>query len=179
MLVPISEIKNYLGINTGIVPKIVGFPMQIHDDQHKMWAYALAIHRSTLLSISLDASPKRSNVPEHIGTPVVNVSNYTRKLPNVNGDNLTELDSHLAQAPIKLRGMGIDLDTRLAGLILMSSFTGKFGQWAQQNTEVLYNLNSVSQLVELLRSGFVVKDYQAEHLQLLTKIEQNGLYISD
>jgi len=90
-------------------------------------------------------------------------------------DNLTELDSHLAQAPIKLTTMGVDLDTRQASLILMSSFTGKLGHWVQQNTEVLYNLNSVSQLVEFVRSSFVVKDYHAAHLQLLIKVEQNGL----
>jgi hypothetical protein len=45
----------------------------------------------------------------------------------VNGDNSTELDSHLAQAPIKLTTMGVDLDTRQASLIIMSSFTGKLG----------------------------------------------------
>jgi hypothetical protein len=36
LMVPISEIKNNLGIDTGIVPKIVGFPMQRYDDQHIM-----------------------------------------------------------------------------------------------------------------------------------------------
>jgi hypothetical protein len=61
----------------------------------------------------------------------------------------------------------------------MFSFTGKLGHWAQQNTEVLYNLNSVSQLVEFVRSSFVVENYQAEHLQLLIKTEQIGLEISD
>jgi len=55
--------------------------------------------------------------------------------------DLNELASHLAQAPIKLTTMGVDLDTRQATLILMSSFTGKLGHWAQQNTEVLFNLN--------------------------------------
>jgi hypothetical protein len=61
----------------------------------------------------------------------------------------------------------------------MSSFTGKLGHWAHQNTVVLYNLNSVSQLVDFLRSSFVAKDYQAEHLQLFIKVEQNGLDISE
>jgi hypothetical protein len=75
--------------------------------------------------------------------------------------------------------MGVDPDTRQASLILMSSFTGKLGHWAHQNAEVLYNLNSVSQLVDFVRSSFVVKDYQAEHLQLLIKCEQNGLDISE
>jgi hypothetical protein len=61
----------------------------------------------------------------------------------------------------------------------MFSFTGRLGHWAQQNNEVLYNLKSVSELVDFVRSSFVVKDYQAEHLQLLIKVEQNGLYISE
>jgi len=76
----------------------------------------------------------------------------------VNGDNLTELDSHLAQAPSKLTTMGVDHDSRQASLILMSSFTRKVGHWLRQNTEVLYNLKSVFQLIDFVRSSFVVKD---------------------
>ena len=75
--------------------------------------------------------------------------------------------------------MGVDPDTRQSNLILMPSFTGKLGHWAQQNIDVLYNFNFVSQLVDFVRSSFVVKDYQAEHLQLLIKVEQNGLDISE
>ena len=97
----------------------------------------------------------------------------------MNGDNLTELDSHLAEAPIMLTTIGVNSTTRQANLILISSFTGKLGHWAQQNTEVLYNLNSVSQLVYFVRSSFVVKEYHTEHLQLLIKVEQNGLDILD
>jgi hypothetical protein len=66
---------------------------------------------------------------------VVSISNYIQKLPNVNGDNLTELDSHFTQAPIKLTTMGVDPETRQASLILMFYFTRKLGHWAQQNTE--------------------------------------------
>jgi hypothetical protein len=178
-LVPFSEIRNNLGIDTGIVPKIVGFPMHKHEDQHKMWAHALAIYISTQFSVLLAASQRRPNVPRLKEAPVVGISNYIQKLPNVNGDNLNELDSHLAQAPIKFTSMGIDPDTRQASLILMSSFTGKLGHWAHQNTEVLYNRNSVSQFVDFVRSSFVVKDYQAEHLQLLIKCEQNGPHHSE
>ena len=76
--------------------------------------------------------------------------------------------------------MGADPDTRQATrIIIMSSFTGKLGHWAQQNTEALYNLNNVSQLVDFVRSIFVVKDYQAEHLQLLIKVEPNNLDFSE
>ena len=107
----------------------------------------------------LAASQRRPNVPILIGTPVVSISHYIQKLPNVNSDNLTELDSHLAQAPIKLTSIGVDPGTKEASLILMSSFTEKLGHWAQLNTEVLYNLIFVSQLVEFVKSSFVVSDY--------------------
>ena len=71
-------------------------------DQHKMWAHALAIYSSTQFSMMLAASQRRPNVPKITRAPVVSVSNYIQKLPNVNGDILTELDSHLAKVPIKL-----------------------------------------------------------------------------
>jgi hypothetical protein len=59
----------------------------------------------------LAASQRRPNLPKLTGAPVVSVSNYIQKLPNVNGDNLTELDSHLAQTPIELTAMGVEPDT--------------------------------------------------------------------
>jgi hypothetical protein len=88
-------------------------------------------------------------------------------LPNVTGDDISALGTHLAQAPMRLTTMGIDPDTTQASLILMSSFIGKLGHWAQQNTEALYNLTSVTQLVDLVRSSFLIKDYQAENLNSL------------
>jgi hypothetical protein len=118
--------------------------MQKHDDQHKIWAHAVAIYSSTQSSMMLAASQRRPNVPKLTYAPVVGIFNYIQKLPNVNGDNLTELDSHLSQAPIKLKAMGVDPDTRQASLILTSSFTWKIRHWAHQNTEILYNLNYVS-----------------------------------
>jgi hypothetical protein len=56
LLVLIYEVMNNLVIDTDIVPKIPGFPMQKHDDQHKMWAHALVIYSSTQFSFSLAAS---------------------------------------------------------------------------------------------------------------------------
>ena len=106
----------------------------------------------------LAASQRRTNVPKLTRAPVVSISNYIKKLPNVNGDNWTELDSHLAQTPIKLTTMVVDPDTKQNSLILMSSFTVKPGHWEQKNIEFFNNLNSVTQLVDFVRSSFVVKD---------------------
>ena len=89
----------------------------------------------------------------------MNVSAYIQKLPNVTGDDIAALDAHLAQTPMRLTSMGVDPKTKQASLILMSSFNGKLGHWAQQNIEALYSLTFVTQLVDLVRSSFVIKDY--------------------
>jgi hypothetical protein len=86
----------------------------------------------------------RPHVPTLFWTPFINVSAYIQKLPNVTGDDIAILDAHLAQAPMRLTRMGVDLATKQASLILMSSFTGKLGHWAQQNTEALYSLTFVT-----------------------------------
>jgi len=58
---------------------------------------------------------------------------------------------------MRLTTMGVNPQTKQASLILMSSFTGKLRHWAQQNTEAIYSLTSVTHLVDLLRTSFVIK----------------------
>ncbi len=45
--------------------------------------------------------------------------------------------AQLAKASMRLATMGVDPETKQACLILMSSFAGKLGHWAQHNIEVL------------------------------------------
>jgi hypothetical protein len=75
--------------------------------------------------------------------------------------------------------MGVDPHSKHACLILMSSFIGKLGQWAQHNIEDLYSLTYVTQLVDLVRSSFVIKDYQAKNLNLFVKLEQDNSDVPD
>jgi hypothetical protein len=132
LLTYISEIKNNLGIDTGIVPKISGYHIQKHEDRHQLWTHALAIYGSDKVAFTLRTSRLRPHIPTLSGTHVMNVSAYIQKLPNVTSDDIAALDAHLAQAPMRLISMGVDPDTKQACLILMSSFTGKLGHWAQQ-----------------------------------------------
>jgi hypothetical protein len=68
--------------------------MQTHDDQHKLWAHALPIYGSSAFVVNLRSSKSRSRVPMIFGTPVLNLSAYIQKLPNVTGDDILELDAH-------------------------------------------------------------------------------------
>jgi len=94
LLTHIFEIKNNVGIDTGIVQKIAGFHKQKYDDQHKLWAHALAIYGSSAFAVNLKTSRSRPNVPWLFATPALTVSAYVQKLPNVTGDNISELDAH-------------------------------------------------------------------------------------
>jgi hypothetical protein len=53
------------------------------------------------------------------------------------------------------------------------------GHWAQQNTEALYSLTSVTQLVDFVRSSFVIKDYQIDNLNMLVRLEQGNSNVPD
>ena len=123
LLTHISENKNNLGIDPGIVPINVGYNMQKHDDRHNLWAHALGIYGSSKMAFHLQTSRLRPDVPKLSWTPVLNVSAYVQKLPNVTSDDITQLDAHLAQALLRLTTMGVDNETKQANSILMSSFT--------------------------------------------------------
>jgi len=156
-----------------------GFNMQKYDDQHKLWAHALAIYGSSAFAFRLKTSKSIPRVPMLLGAPILNVSAYIQTLPNLTGDDILELDAHLAQAPMRLTTMGVDPETKQASLILITSFIGKLGHWAKQNTDALYSLNSVTQLVNLVRLGFVIKDFKAEKMNLLVILEQGNSDVPD
>ncbi len=107
-----SEIKNNLGIDTGVVPKNSGYNMQKDEDRHQLWAHALAIYGSDKFAFSLRTSRFRPDVPILSRTPVMNVSAYIQKLPNVTGDDISTLDAHLAQTPMRVASMGVDPETK-------------------------------------------------------------------
>ncbi len=95
-----------------------GYNMQKHEDKHQLWAQALAIYGLDKVAFNLRASRFRPDVLTISGTPIMNVSAYIQKLPNVNGEDIATLDAHLAQAPMRLTTMGVDLETKQANFNL-------------------------------------------------------------
>ena len=76
--------------------------MQKHEDRHQLWAHALAIYGSNKAAFILMAYRFRPGVPTLSRTPVMHVSAYIKRLPNVNGEDIAALDARLAQAPMRL-----------------------------------------------------------------------------
>ncbi len=88
--------------------------MQRHEDHHRLWAHALDICGSPRLAYNLRTSRSRPDVPMLSRTPVLNVSAYIQKLPNVTGDDIVELEAHLARAPMRRTIIGVDPNTKHA-----------------------------------------------------------------
>ena len=82
LLTHISEIKNNVGVDTCIVPKMSCYNMQKHEDRYQLWRHALAICGLDKVAFSLRNSIFK---PGQVlsGTPVLNVSAYIQKLPNI------------------------------------------------------------------------------------------------
>jgi hypothetical protein len=134
------------------------------------------------MAFHLKTSRCKPDVPKLSRTPVLNVSAYFQKLPiNVTGDDISILDAHLAQVPMRLASMSVDFETKQTSLILihMSAFTWKSKRWTQHNIETLCSLTSLTHLVDLVRPSFVMKDYQVENLNLLINLEQGNLNIPE
>ncbi len=119
------------------------------------------------MAFYLKTSNVRADVPKLSGTTVLNVFACIQKLPNLTNEDISKHDAHLAPAPMRQTTMGVDPETKQASIIILSSFIVKLRHWAQHNTEALYGLTYVTHLVDLVRTSFVMKDYQAENLNLL------------
>ena len=76
--------------------------MQKHEDRPQLWTHALAIYGSEKIAFNLRTSRFRPHVQTLSGTLVLNVYAYIQKLPNVTGDDIPELDAHLAQARMRM-----------------------------------------------------------------------------
>ena len=58
-----------------------------------------------------------------------NLSNFLQKLTPCTGEDAEELHDSLKQSKLKVKGFGIDPNSREAVTVVVSSFTGKLGNW--------------------------------------------------
>jgi len=76
--------------------------------------HGLANYKSSNLPGSLKASISLYPIVlcclDH--APVTNISAYIQKLPDVTGDDIPELDAHLAQSSMRLTPMGVVFETK-------------------------------------------------------------------
>jgi hypothetical protein len=161
------QISSNLGADAGIVPQ---FPDKnaMHDfaDENGIWAAVLVVLRTKMPAKDLDMF-RYLNADGSKDT--VNVSRFLQKMEHCNGEDSVKLNNHLKQSRLKIQGFGINPDSNQAVVILVSSFTGKLGNWASDHTAEIYALQTLDELIAYVRVGFSIEDVEGKICILLYK----------
>ncbi len=124
-----------MGINTGIVTMFWGdMLMRDHLDNNGVWAKTVRLLRAKVFDRDLQ-------IPDHafrITSSSPNLSHFLQKLTHCTGEDAEELHDTLKQSKLKVKGFGIDPHSREVVTVVVSSFTGKLGNWAADHAEEIF-----------------------------------------
>jgi hypothetical protein len=161
------EIENNLGTDVGIIPCFWGdIRMRDHDDNNGIWAETVRIMRSKIPDEALQ-------LPDLSGRSGVtaNLPRILQKLELCNGENPEILHDHLKQSKLKVKGFGVDPNSKEVGTVVASSFTGSLGNWAADHVDEIFKLDSIDALT-YVRVSFSNEDLEGKNLYSLIKLDQ-------
>jgi hypothetical protein len=101
-----------------------------------------------------------------------NLSRFLQKLELCNGENPEYLHDHLKQSKLKVKGFGVDPNSREAVTVVVSSFTGSLGNWAADHADEIYKLDSIDALTAYARVSFSNKYLEGKNLYSLIKLDK-------
>jgi hypothetical protein len=164
-----------LGADAGIIPlfhdKNV---MRDFSDENGLWAAVLTVLKTRVPAKDLDMN-------RHLleSTDTVNMSRFLQKLEHCNGEDSTKLHNHFKQSILKIKGFGINPDSKQGVVVLVSSFTGKLGNWASDHSTEIYELTTIDDLIDYIRVGFSIEDVEGKNLYILLRLEQGEKSLHD
>jgi hypothetical protein len=139
-LITPKEIEDNLSIDTGIVPVFWGdMLVRDHMDNNGIWTKTDKIMRVKVLDKYLQILHRDFRVAN--ASP--NLSQFLQKLEHCTGENAEALDDHLKHSKLKVKGFGIDPNSREVITVVVSSFTGQMGNWAADHADENFKLNSI------------------------------------
>jgi hypothetical protein len=148
-----KDIEDNLGIDVRIIPYFWGdIRMRDHDDINGIWAETIRIMRSKVSDEVLQR-PNSSNHPS--ATP--KLSRFSHKLELCSGENTEVLHDHLKQPKLKVKGFGVDPNSKDIITVVVSSFTGSLGNWVADHAYDIFRLDSIDALTAYVRIGFLVR----------------------
>jgi len=162
-------IKYNLGADAGIIP-LVHYKNAMRDfsDENGLWAAIITGLKSKVKAKDLDANRHLAqSIDSH---ETVNMSRFLQKLEHCNGDDLTKLHNHLKESRLKIQGFEINPDSKHVVVVLVSSFTGKLGNWASNHSTEIYELATVDDLIDYIRVGFSIEDAEGKNLYILLRL---------
>jgi hypothetical protein len=133
--------------------------MRDHDDSIGIWAETDRIMRSKV-------SDETLQLPDSTGHPSVttNLSRFLHKLELFTGENAEILHDHLKQSKLKMKGFGVDPNSRELVTVVVFSFTGSLGNWAADHADEIFKLDSIDALTTYARVSFSNGDLEDKNI---------------
>ena len=63
--------------------------------------------------------------------------------------------------------------------MLVSSFTGKLGDWASDHNSEIYEMKTMNEPINHVRVGFSIEDIEGKNLYSLLRLEQGEFSLHD
>ena len=103
-------------------------------------------------------------LPNSSGNPSAtsSVSQLLQKLELCTGENAEILHDHLKQSKLKVQGFGVDPNSKEVVTVVVSSFTGPFGNWAADHADEIFRLDSIDALTAYVRVSFSNEDLEGK-----------------
>jgi len=145
------DIENNLDTDVEIIPCFWGdIRMQRnHDDIDGIWAEAIRIMRSRVF----DEALQLPNSSGHLNS-TTNMSRFYQKLELCTGENAEILHDQLKKSKLKVKGFGLDPNSKEVVTGLVSSLTGSLGNWVADHSNEIFRLDSIYALTAYVRVSF-------------------------
>ena len=108
-----------------------------------------------------------------------NLSRFLQKLELYFGENAEVFHVHLKQSKLEVKGFGVDLNSKEAVTVVVSSFTGSLGNWADGHVDEIVKLDSIDALTAYVRIILSNEDLEDKNLCSLIKLDQMDKYLHD
>ena len=103
---------------------------------------------------------------------LANMSRFLQKLEHCSGENVEMSHNHLKQSKLKIKGFGIDPNSREAVMVGVSIFTGHLGNWAAYHADEIFKLGNIDALNAYARVRFSNDDLEGMNSYSLFKLDQ-------
>ena len=80
----------------------------------------------------------------------------------------------MKQSKLKVKGFGVDPNSKEAATVVVSSFTASLGNWDADHTDKIFKLDSIDALTAYVRVSFSNEDSEGKNLYSLIKLDQIG-----
>ena len=152
----------------GIVPTLMdNIPMRDYgDDSNKVWTGFVKILRSKMFDRDLQIKRPMSTTG-----PLSNMSRISQKLEHCSGENAEKLHHHLKQSKLKIKGFGIDPNSREDVTVVVSFFTRHFCNRAADHADEIFKLGNIDALTAYVRVSFSNEDLEGMNLYSFIKLD--------